>query len=313
MKNINFTAIDIETANFDDDAPVRLGITIVKDGEIVESFCKLINPESEFDWYMTDVLHMSPSDFTDKPNFPEVWKEVEPILKSSDYIVAHGSSFDYKVLKNTIERYHLSFPVFDQLLCSMVISRKVFTDSPSYGLPWLANNFNFYWRGWEAGNNAKVCALILLKAIEESQFTSIESLCSEKNVIIGSLSADGTYIKCLSKRVRKAYPDTRVKCKEIVPDESKFDETHLLYGNTVVFTGKLSRLTRNEARQMVADIGAIPQDAVTKETQFLIVGQQDYRIVGEDGMSSKQEKAIKYKSQGIDIEIMSENEFMDLF
>jgi len=313
MEDINFVAIDIETANFDNDAPIKIGITIVKGGEIINSFCKWINPEAEFDWYMVNVLHFNPADFIDKPTFPNVWKEIEPILSAAKFIVAHGASLDYKVLKNTLERYHLPFPKLDKLLCSMVIARKVFTASPSFGLPWLSKQFDFDWFGWEAANNAKVCALILLRELQEAQMTDLEALCSEKNVIIGSLSADGTYIKCLSKRSWKSRPSTTIKCKDIIPDESKFDEDHLLFGHTVVFTGKLSRLTRNEARQKVADIGAIPQDSVTKETEFLVVGQQDYRVVGEDGMSIKQERAIKYKSQGIDIEIMSENEFMDLF
>lgn len=313
MKNINFVAIDFETANFEDNAPVKIGIAVVKEGKIIDSFCKWINPETEFDWYMVNVLHFNPTDFIDKPTFPDVWKEVEPILSSAEFIVAHGASLDYKVLKNTLERYHLPFPKLDKLLCSMVIARKVFTSSPSFGLPWLAKQFDFDWYGWEAANNAKVCALILLKELHEAQIADLETLCLEKNVTIGALLENGTYVKCLSKRIWKSRPSTIVKCKEIIPDESKFDEEHLLFGHTVVFTGKLSRLTRNEARQMVADIGAIPQDSVTKETEFLVVGQQDYRVVGEDGMSIKQEKAIKYKSQGIDIEIMSENEFMELF
>ena len=87
----------------------------------------------------------------------------------------------------------------------------------------------------------------------------------------------------------------------------------MLYAQNVAFTGKLSRLTRLEAMQMVLDIGGIPKNSVSKETDFLVVGQQDYRIVGEDGMSSKQEKAIKYKESGIDIEILSEEDFIGLF
>jgi DNA polymerase-3 subunit epsilon len=42
---------------------------------------------------------------------------------------------------------------------------------------------------------------------------------------------------------------------------------------------------------------------VTKNTDFLVVGQQDYRVVGDDGMSSKQEKAIRLIEKGSDLEI----------
>jgi len=68
-------------------------------------------------------------------------------------------------------------------------------------------------------------------------------------------------------------------------------------------------MVRNEAQQLIADIGGINGKGVTKSTDFLVVGQQDYRVVGEDGMSNKQEKAIKYIDLGSEIEILSENEF----
>ncbi|WP_333616056.1 BRCT domain-containing protein [Bacteroides pyogenes] len=82
------------------------------------------------------------------------------------------------------------------------------------------------------------------------------------------------------------------------------------YKKNVAFTGKLSSMVRAEAQQIIADIGGINQDGINKNTNFLIVGQQDYRIVGEDGMSAKQEKAIKLISKGQDLEILSEDDFL---
>ena len=63
---------------------------------------------------------------------------------------------------------------------------------------------------------------------------------------------------------------------------------------------------------MIADIGGIPSDAVTSRTDILVVGQQDYRVVGDSGMSSKQKKAIALKDKGQDIEILSESEFLSM-
>ena len=69
-------------------------------------------------------------------------------------------------------------------------------------------------------------------------------------------------------------------------------------------------MKRTEAQQIIADIGGFNQNGVNRDTNFLVVGQQDYRIVGEDGMSSKQEKAIKLIEKGADLEILSEDEFL---
>lgn len=69
-------------------------------------------------------------------------------------------------------------------------------------------------------------------------------------------------------------------------------------------------MARSTAQQLIADIGGINAKGITKTTDFLIVGQQDYRVVGEDGMSNKQERAIKYIEKGFNIEVLSENDFI---
>ncbi len=69
-------------------------------------------------------------------------------------------------------------------------------------------------------------------------------------------------------------------------------------------------MVRASAQQVIADIGGSIGGNVTRDTDFLIVGQQDYRVVGDDGMSSKQEKAIKMIQKGAPLEILSEDDFL---
>jgi DNA polymerase-3 subunit epsilon len=57
-------------------------------------------------------------------------------------------------------------------------------------------------------------------------------------------------------------------------------------------------------------IGGTPSDSVRKDTDFLVVGQQDYRIVGDSGMGSKQRKAVDMVNKGLPIEIISEEDFL---
>ena len=60
----------------------------------------------------------------------------------------------------------------------------------------------------------------------------------------------------------------------------------------------------------VAEVGGIPVNSVTTTTDVLVVGQQDYRVVGESGMSNKQKKAMQLLEKGQDIEVLSETEFL---
>jgi DNA polymerase-3 subunit epsilon len=77
-----------------------------------------------------------------------------------------------------------------------------------------------------------------------------------------------------------------------------------------VFTGELSSMVRLKAQQTIADIGGINGKSVTKDTDFLVVGQQAFRRVGEDGMSDKQEKAVKLIEKGSTLEILPEDDFL---
>ena len=60
----------------------------------------------------------------------------------------------------------------------------------------------------------------------------------------------------------------------------------------------------------MAEVGGIPTDSVTAKTDVLVVGQQDYRVVGDSGMSGKQKKALQLLEKGKHIEILSETEFL---
>ena len=88
------------------------------------------------------------------------------------------------------------------------------------------------------------------------------------------------------------------------------DEANYFYGKNVCFTVTCMYGVRKELLQKIKDVGGIPSDSVTKKTEVLVVGQQDYRVVGDSGMSNKQKKAIQLLEKGQDIEILSETEFL---
>ncbi|MDR2075286.1 MAG: NAD-dependent DNA ligase LigA [Holosporales bacterium] len=76
-------------------------------------------------------------------------------------------------------------------------------------------------------------------------------------------------------------------------------EDHKLSGKIVVFTGKLSKISRNEAKQMAIRVGAIVGSSVSKNTDYLIVGEKP---------SSKLKKAIE-----LGVKVITEKEWMEKF
>ena len=63
---------------------------------------------------------------------------------------------------------------------------------------------------------------------------------------------------------------------------------------------------------MVVNLGGQCSDRVTKDTNYLVLGNNDYCSSIKDGKSSKHKKTEKYKAAGLDIEIISENVFYEM-
>ena len=103
-----------------------------------------------------------------------------------------------------------------------------------------------------------------------------------------------------------------MKASDIVADESKAQPDCPIYRQHLCITGKLDRFTRAEAMQLIADLGGINDNTVTKNTNFLILGNNDYCATIKGGKSTKQKKAESAKLGGQDIEIIPENVFYDM-
>lgn len=129
----------------------------------------------------------------------------------------------------------------------------------------------------------------------------------------GSLSilSEEDWCKMLSIPI-PATSRSSISAKDIVTDKTDFDETHPLFNKLCVFTGTLEKMPRKDAMQLVVDLGGHVGNSVTKKTNFLILGNNDYCPLIKDGKSSKQKKAEALRLAGNDIVIISENVFYDM-
>ena len=111
----DFAAIDFETANNERTSVCSVGVVIVRDGEIADTFYSLIQPEPNYYNYWCSQVHgLTRQDTEDAPVFPEVWKQIEP-------------------LKAVFRCYQMDYPDYE-FLCTCVASRKAFPQAENHQL-----------------------------------------------------------------------------------------------------------------------------------------------------------------------------------
>ncbi len=129
----DFAAIDFETANHERTSVCSVGVVIVRDGEMVDSFYSLIKPEpNHYDYWNTQVHGLTCQDTDNAPVFPEVWKQIEPMIKGLP-LVAHNKAFDENCLKAVFRCYQMDYPDYP-FYCTCIASRKTFPQAENHQL-----------------------------------------------------------------------------------------------------------------------------------------------------------------------------------
>jgi len=168
MPNINFIAIDFETANMQRASICEAGICVVKDGKIVETRSWLVRPEGNFYHYRNIEIHgIRPEDTENAPSFVEVWREISEYLKDCPILVAHNAAFDISCIRSSLSFYGLPTPDVTYF-CSLRAARKLY-HFDSNRLDYLCHQFDIpYERHHRAGDDAEMCARLFLREIKDA-------------------------------------------------------------------------------------------------------------------------------------------------
>jgi len=118
--------------------------------------------------------------------------------------------------------------------------------------------------------------------------------------------------KSIEEFKKFAMAEINIPVGDIVATRRNFDEDHPLFGKVCVFTGKLDKMSRRDAMQLVADVGGINSNIVTEDTNYLIMGNDAYWDHLKDNKSNKKKKAEELILKGIHIAIISEDVFYEM-
>lgn len=141
----DFAAIDFETANSERTSVCSVGVVIVRDNLIKDTFYSLIQPEPNYyNWFCTQIHGLCREDTKQAPVFPKVWKKIEKLIRLSDEdarrlgspylpLVAHNKAFDENCLKAVFSCYQMDYPEY-RFYCTLMASRRVFRNAPDHRL-----------------------------------------------------------------------------------------------------------------------------------------------------------------------------------
>lgn len=283
----DYVVIDFETTGLNpaSDHIIEIGAVKVSDGVLTEKYNTLVNPGHRISGFITDLTGITNEMVS---GAPEIGDALAPFLSflGNSVIVGHNVNFDINFLyDNCLEV--LSQPFKNDFVDTMRISRRAFPDIRCHKLGYLAK---------------------LLALDGSAEHRALEDcLCTYKLYeYLKQYVCENQLELCARKRKKE------VCAREIKRPEITLDKEHPLYQKECVFTGELEKLSRLEAMQIVADVGGINHNIVTKKTRFLILGNNDGCSNIKDGKSGKQKKAEKYISQGQELTILSEQAFYTL-
>lgn len=134
-----YAVIDIETTGgkYNEEGITEIAIHKFDGMDILDSFVSLVNPEKEIQPFVVNLTGINNKMLRNAPKFHEVAKRIVEITNGC-VLVAHNSSFDYRILRTEFRRLGYDFDI--PTLCTVELSKLLIPGLESYSLGKLCRN-----------------------------------------------------------------------------------------------------------------------------------------------------------------------------
>lgn len=300
----SFIFFHAENVNEAQNSICHLIIIPVVDGQQQPPQEFFFNPEAPFLMVMSGITRSQVESFA---SFSAQWPRVHELFDKFDMAVSSAEGNSARSLYGTLSRLGIDFNPITYCNAKAICRRTL--NEVSYSLDYLSYklyNDSIYIDD-PVGIAKRWCELALRGLSEANEATFNDFFISAKikpGVIAPGEFTPSLCLRDYSKRTYHAFDPSTVAV-DARPDNP-------LFGLNVVFTGKMESMKREEARAAVVKIGGNTPERLTQETDLLVVGVQDLRVVGEKGLSGKMKTAEKYRAAGRPIEIIDEADFLEM-
>lgn len=289
-KNLNFVAIDFETANSNYSSICQIGLAFFENGELVKEESQIIDPDTHFDGINVSIHGITAMQVAGYPSFTEYFPELCEKIEAQ--VVVHHQPFDHLAYCQACELHQLEQSNSYWLNNSAVVRRtwEQFRQK-GYGLKNVANYLGIDFKHHDACEDARAAGLIFIEAC----------VLTGKTVEQWAESVENRRIKPPQKgpSVQKITGDLLQPSTECCNCDNPF------FGKKVVISGTYSNWpNRKELAKRIKDLGADIDSAVSTKTNFLFAGSG----VGP----SKLTKMQKNINEGKEAAILREDEIIEM-
>ncbi len=174
-----YVVFDIETTGLSaiNDMITEIGAVRIKDGQIIDTYSQLINPNRPIPSKITELTGITDEMVKNKPSINEVIFDFKDFIKD-DVLVAHNASFDIGFIRQNVKLNNLELnnPVLDTL----ALSRAVFPELKSHKLNNIAKHLNVslinHHRAVDDANATAEILLKILNLLNENNITSFNQI-----------------------------------------------------------------------------------------------------------------------------------------
>jgi len=160
---MNFLALDFETADYGPDSACAVGLIRVRDGRIASRAAYLIRPPRQ-EFVFTYIHGITWDAVEHEPTFRDLWPTIEPMFRDVDFVVAHNASFDQGVLDACCESAGIEPPDVP-FRCTMIEARRQWGIYPTK-LPDVCRRLGIELHHHDASSDAEACAKIMMEVLD---------------------------------------------------------------------------------------------------------------------------------------------------
>jgi DNA polymerase III subunit alpha, Gram-positive type len=158
----------------------EIGAFRVNNGNIVDKFHTLVNPEMAIPIFITELTGISNAMVRTAPRFREVVADFLNFIGDS-VLVAHNAAFDMRFLNHEISMVYDGYRVANPHLCTVQLSRKLLPHIENHKLNTVAQHFRVdLVNHHRASHDAHATAKIFINLLDDLQSRGVKDLATAK-------------------------------------------------------------------------------------------------------------------------------------